>query len=177
MALLELLTYGGEFLLRSDEFVLYEGADSYMCCCPAQCCDCLRIEELRDANAGLGHDLTITATGAISGTGTLVASGLGDYCASWTGEVDTSADDCGGEILNFSADFVCDINNIVKLIFSTGGAACNLTAPNLISFQCGSSGGSPDKMVAVFEAFTNELTSGGCPCGDAQSVIFTVTES
>ena len=178
MALLELLTYNDAFILNDNEFVLYEGADSLLCCCPIDvCCDCIRIEELRDANEGLGQSLCLTISGAISGTAILAPVAIGGpYCASWSGTANITRT-CGGEFLDFAVDFFCDTDGNVNIAYSAGGAGCRLTDPTLVSFQCGSSGGNPDKLIAIFEAETLQILPGGCVwCGQQEIVVFTITE-
>lgn len=108
MALLELMTYAGEFLLHGGEFVLAEG-DTTPCCCPhtSSCCVanlsdklCLTIETYDCFGGGVNGTRKITLTE--------FANILGGTKRAWEGTGEYSA---AGETIRVRVAAICSPDN------------------------------------------------------------------
>lgn len=120
--------------------------------------------------------LTATVSGAVTGSGTLtyITPPGGGACRDYTGEI-TLSSTCGGEIIQLSISLSCPGGGAAAgdllVSCSGGGGSCVVSGG---PFSDASATASPLEVTVTFK--TSELTGGGCPCGDDEDIVVTITE-
>ena len=150
-----------------------------MSCLP--CCDsCVACDPgLDDAGYPMTFDdLNVTITGGITAVDVLSRASCGGASSAWSYEnqfigLDTSCGDPGWTTVGMC--LYCDSSTgDITAIVTGGGADCALGAPFervATSFTC-----DPSPFSATFSFETDEISVGGCTCGDGTPITITVTE-
>jgi hypothetical protein len=159
------LTWGGEFLLHNNEFVL-NGGNVTNCCCPEGCCACERLNFLTCVHL----ELTGGITDSLDLTGLLLAG----ICGAWRATKDLGGA-CSGEWINSELLLECDDESsaadAVKFSIIPDGAECATSDFVLDEINC------TEPFSAVFSATLIELVPGGCDACGGEGATVTATFS
>ena len=122
--------------------------------------------------------LTVTISGAITGTGTLLPGGTApaDNCIDYIGDIAIDADNnCGGEFLQLVISLSCPRGgsspNQLVVRAHGGGGGCQIAVESATD-----SGAVADPLDVSVDVLTEEMFTGGCPCGTGQTVTIHITE-